>query len=439
MIWKVVPAALVPSALVLAALLSALPAAAQPLTIPRFDFSFSNPGARSQGFGGAFAALADDATAAYANPAGLVQLTETEVSVEARLWGRSPEFIAGGRADGNAVGMGQDTTNGLLFGEDSSQDFGPSFTSVVIPRGRWSFAVYGHRLANFEQTAESQGFFFDDSPPPGAVGRFPATRETVDLRVNTAGLAAAWRASDAWSLGLAVIFSDVSLTTTSSAFLPDDDSSQSLFGPINFLPERRISSSFLDIDGTDISFSAGLLYRPSEQISLGLFYRRGAEAEGTGRFETGPIFGEPLTFRNDARLEVPNVAGAGVAYRSPNGRITLAAEVDRVDYEGLVQVISDEDLEVEGREYRNAWDYHLGAEYALLQSTPIIALRAGYWVESNGQDLDDEDFHHYAVGLGIAGVDLASVGLPDRTLQIDLAADFSSQVDTLSLSLIYTF
>ncbi len=50
------------------------------------EFSFSNPGARSLGFGGAFVALADDATAAYANPAGLVQLVEPEVSVEGRSW-----------------------------------------------------------------------------------------------------------------------------------------------------------------------------------------------------------------------------------------------------------------------------------------------------------------------------------------------------------------
>ena len=43
-----------------------------------FEFSFSNPGARAMGLGGAFAALADDATAAFANPAGLVQLLEPE-------------------------------------------------------------------------------------------------------------------------------------------------------------------------------------------------------------------------------------------------------------------------------------------------------------------------------------------------------------------------
>jgi long-subunit fatty acid transport protein len=408
------------------------------VTIPRFDFSFSNPGARSQGFGGAFAALADDATAAYANPAGLVQLTDTEVSLEARLWGRSPEFIAGGRADGTAGGMGQDTTNGLLFGEDSSRDFGPSFTSLVIPRERWSFAVYGHRLANFEQTAESQGFFFDDSPPPGAVGRFPGTQESIDLKVSTAGFAAAWRASDMLSFGLAVVFSDVTLTTSSSAFAPDDETTDSFFGPITFLPERRIASSFLDVEGTDISFNAGILYRPTEQISLAAFHRQGAEADGDARFETGPLLGVDLSFRNDARFEVPDVTGAGIAYRSLSGRITLAAEVDRVDYEGLVTVQSSDDLEVDGREFRNAWDYHVGAEYALLQAQPIIALRAGYWVESNGQDINDASFHHFAAGLGLAGIDLSKLGL-GGALQVDLGADFSSQVDTLSLSMIYTF
>jgi hypothetical protein len=47
-------------------------------------FSLANPGARSLGLGGVFVALADDATAALADPAGLVQLTEPEVSVEGR-------------------------------------------------------------------------------------------------------------------------------------------------------------------------------------------------------------------------------------------------------------------------------------------------------------------------------------------------------------------
>jgi long-chain fatty acid transport protein len=39
------------------------------------DLNLSNPGARSLALGGAFVALADDATAAFANPAGLTNST----------------------------------------------------------------------------------------------------------------------------------------------------------------------------------------------------------------------------------------------------------------------------------------------------------------------------------------------------------------------------
>jgi len=44
-----------------------------------FELSYSNPGARSLGFGGAFTAQADDATAAFANPSGLVRLVRPRV------------------------------------------------------------------------------------------------------------------------------------------------------------------------------------------------------------------------------------------------------------------------------------------------------------------------------------------------------------------------
>ena len=47
-----------------------------------FNFRFNNPGARANAMGGAFIALADDATAAYTNPAGLTILTKPEISIE---------------------------------------------------------------------------------------------------------------------------------------------------------------------------------------------------------------------------------------------------------------------------------------------------------------------------------------------------------------------
>src|SRR5258705_13873106 len=65
----------------------ALPAAAQNTDIESLSglqFNFGNPGARSLGMGGAFIGLADDASAAEANPAGLTILRKPEFSIEGR-------------------------------------------------------------------------------------------------------------------------------------------------------------------------------------------------------------------------------------------------------------------------------------------------------------------------------------------------------------------
>src|SRR3954454_6826183 len=67
--------------------LVALPLAAQNTDIESLSglqFNFGNPGARSLGMGGAFLGLADDASAAEANPAGLTILRKPEVSIEVR-------------------------------------------------------------------------------------------------------------------------------------------------------------------------------------------------------------------------------------------------------------------------------------------------------------------------------------------------------------------
>ena len=91
----------------LASVLAVGSAAAQDVATV-FHFSFSNPGARSLALGGAFAAVADDATAAFANPAGLGQLTRPEVSIEGRAWSYSTPFTSGGRAAGPPTGIGID-------------------------------------------------------------------------------------------------------------------------------------------------------------------------------------------------------------------------------------------------------------------------------------------------------------------------------------------
>lgn len=414
------------AALALAAAL-AVPAAAgaqQALASNRFNFDFSNPGARSLGFGGAFAGLADDATAAFANPAGLVQLTRPEVSLEVRSWDRSPSFLAGGRESGEPTGRGIDTVSGFVFGRDDSSETGPSFAAAVLPRGRWSFAVYGHRLSSFEITAEFQGVFSDEPdlfPPIRSL----AFRERVDLEIVSAGAAAARRIGERLSVGLALVHSDVSLARDFEVFLYDLRFPDSAYDPIPFVPERRIAGQTLTIDDTDLTFQAGALWRATDRLSAGAFYRRGAQTSGPLHARS-EFFGDVSESEGTGTLRVPDVWGAGLAYRSPDGRVTVSGEVDRLGYRGLFEERLDGELSTFA-EYRDAWNYHLGAELALLARRPILALRLGGWLEPEA-DLGD-DVVHLAAGVGIAA----------ERFQVDLAADLADELNVVSASLIWAF
>src|SRR5262245_33791118 len=69
------------------------------LQIP-LQFEFINPGAKSLALGGAFAGLADDATATFANPAGLTYLLGGELSMEVRGARSISPFLERGRLSG---------------------------------------------------------------------------------------------------------------------------------------------------------------------------------------------------------------------------------------------------------------------------------------------------------------------------------------------------
>ena len=73
-------------------LVSAAPAAAQveSALLSKITFNLTNPGGKSLAMGGAFTAIADDATAAIANPAGLGLLSSVEVGISGK---RSDDVI----------------------------------------------------------------------------------------------------------------------------------------------------------------------------------------------------------------------------------------------------------------------------------------------------------------------------------------------------------
>ena len=130
------------------------------------DAVLINPGARSIALGGAFAAIADDATAALANPAGLVQIVRPEISAEFRGTASTSAFAAPFEADGGVSGLG--------------------FFSFVYPGRRWALALYSHQLASLDFTFAG------------------VTPYTSELTVRSYSAAAAFKISEDLSLGAGI-------------------------------------------------------------------------------------------------------------------------------------------------------------------------------------------------------------------------------------------
>jgi long-subunit fatty acid transport protein len=440
-------------------MLAAASASAQE-TLNTFEFSFSNPGARSLGLGGAFAALADDATAAFANPAGLVQLIRPEISAEGRYWSYSTEFIAGGRFEGEPTGIGLDTVDGRRTATSNESVSGLSFLSVVYPMGRWSVAVYRHQLAEFRNRAETQGLFHLDE-----TGMYDARqvdrRWATDLDIVSYGLAGGYRISDRLSVGLGIVYFDGRLDAPFEWNLVSGESLETIFGPNPFLPERRLATGGMYFDDTDWGLSAGALWNVAGGWSIGGFYRQGPEFELTYEVTAGPlgwiidpsISDGTLLTRVVGQIFLPDVYGLGVAYRSGDGRLTFSFEWDRVEYSSIFgdfdpTAASGIDGDVDPEDARpeltadDGNELHLGAEFAFLDREPVIAIRGGVWLDPDHRfrSVSDDQEHRLLFPAGENEIHFAlGFGLAFKSFQIDLAADISDLVDTFSLSAIYSF
>jgi long-chain fatty acid transport protein len=399
-----------------------------------FQFNFNNPGARALGMGGAFVAVADDATAVIANPAGLVILQRPEISAEAKF----TRYTTNVPAHHNSFAEGlSNSVHGRDFDDDVVT---PSFFSFVFPTERLVLAAFVREQVNYESNFSTKGVFLTD--PDGNVSRLFPVRSELEIQSVNFGLGAGVNLEKQHPLlpniGASLEFSLGRVRARLRRFATDG-----FFGPPDYSSLLRTET----VDGTDmgVGLNVGALWRPLKDLAVGVVYRRGPRYNMT--FEEVDQFG--LVTKTPFSLKVPDVTAGGVSYRFFE-RLTVAFEASYIEYSQLVDDFKVIIGNVKRRRYKvdDAVELHIGAEYIFFVKEMPLAARAGFYTNPdhkiryvgtprNGDDVAEgllyrkgEDRYHVTGGLGI---------VPFPGVQLDFAGNFSEEVREFSVSTVFRF
>jgi long-chain fatty acid transport protein len=428
------------------------------------QFDFPLPGARSLGLAGAFVAVADDATAAVANPAGLIRLRRPEVSFEARGWRFVQPVNLRGHAFGSPTGFGVDTVPGIVRGENPASAAGVSFVSVVLPLRNFSLGAYRQQQASYRADLSSEGPFYGEG---ATLDRMFPFSGSMTLDVATYGGAAAYQVRPGFSVGAGVALSTFSFETHYVAYYPGYNSmllagvprtpqSAGLgqpYGPANFADTNAYYN--LDETGDDkaLAFNVGALYRPvAGRWSAGFSLRRNAEFDYTNIYDYG--IGHPFTGGRrvpvgdpmSVLFKVPDVYSGGAAYRHSDN-LTISTQYDRVLFSQLSRNMKD----INTRQpivnltlvVPDSNQVRVGLEYSRQRRSSLITARFGVAYESTHEmystlenatlellfPRDQPGQWHFTPGAGLAFT----------KFQIDAAADLSERTRTFSASIVRRF
>ncbi len=181
----------------------------------------------------------------------------------------------------------------------------------------------------------------------------------------------------------------------------------------------------LDGSASGIGVNAGVFFKPSDKLSLGLSYRSKVDmevSEGDATFTNIPSslssrFPDGTQF--DAKLPLPSTLSLGIGYNVTEA-LTLALDISHVGWSAYKSLRFDYTQNINGanfsenaRNYDDAFIYRIGGEYKV---TDALALRAGAYYDGSPvqegyltPETPDADSRGLSVGLGYTLSDKLSV------------------------------
>lgn len=298
-------------------------------------FQINEHGSKAMAMGGAFAGLANDPSAIYFNPAGITQLMGTHLIGGTTLISPSSTFR------GPAPSITEYELNSQLF------------TPIHL---------YGtHQLTDkfFVGLGVGNNYGLGTKWDDGWIGKYMAV--DTEIRTFFFNVVASYQVTENLSLGLGynLAYGDVIIGRN-----------------INLSPFNGEAYVEMEGDGLGSGFSAGLLFKASDALSVGLSYRSEVtiEFEGDAKLSNYPSLfeGQLPSGKIKAPLTTPANVTFGVSVK-PMDKLTLTADYQYVGWSSYdkLEVTFNDFPDENGnpyvsssvRDYDNSYIIRFGAEY----------------------------------------------------------------------------
>jgi long-subunit fatty acid transport protein/photosystem II stability/assembly factor-like uncharacterized protein len=368
-------------------------------------------GARAVGMGGSFIAVADDATAASWNPAGLIQLERPELSLVVDYINRKEEFSSSSRPEIRSTG--------------ETDYIGINYFSVAYPfnyiNRNMVVSINYQRLYDFERNFNyllNQSFV---DITGNTVDLLQKTDFSQDGSIGALGLAASVEITPRFSFGMTLNIWTDELFWENGWDQKYSANSEGTITPPAGLPvpytvDTKIDDKYSRFRG--INANLGLLWDVNENLTVGAVVKTPFTAslhheyryESTQTVDNGPPNTSYQSVTESVELEMPLSYGAGLAWRASDA-FTMDLDIYRTNWENyfLKDSQGNRFSPIDGRpksesNVKDTTQVRIGGEYLFIrqEKNMVIPVRAGFFYDPEPSEGSPEDFYGFAVGSGIA-------------------------------------
>jgi len=355
-------------------------------------------GARALGMGCAFISIADDATAASWNPAGLFQLKKPELSIVSDY-----TYLA----ENNNYSSEPEASGPQCISFSTINYFSFALPFMVLNRNMALTLSY-QNLFDFNRQWDYSLVEYEHTSQP----RFVHVQYDQKGNLSAMGIALSIRNTDNFAFGITCNlwddwFKNDSWTQTTQ---------EEIESHINLGGEKIIYNyHFIDISSYSVkgvNFNIGMLYRANNNLSLGFVLKTPFKASLEQKFISRLFYnheetvGEKITH---GHLHLPLHCGVGISWRLSK-QMVISFDIFRTEWDDFVRELSGKEvspisgLDIAQSDIDPTHQVRMGFEYLLIfkKDRIVLPLRCGIFYDPAPEEKNPDDIYGFSLGTGLA-------------------------------------